>query len=488
MGRFTFTASLLRDGKLSIAGALLHEYVILDDTGNVYPSAETPYEDSNGVSGMMFEIGLEDIGEDTWTAKPIVENGIASNILDVFSFRQENLDSNGHLFIVGASIGDVSIFNGNGDKFLFDESIAVRDGQSGLLIDFSELPDDIDDTWYVNYIPASASTMLMEYSADGAEWHSEHDEENDQYIRFSTDSGQTFSPAIALNRIDSSGASSSSSDEESTVPYTAGYVTRYFGAVSTGNTAIDKIINDYVLPHIWMFLEIQVHYEVGARKRDGSYKFSYANWNRGFEPEVFLNGSDTQLKPSLYKIDYDHGTITPKFQSTPGDNILCTYNFSWFRQETLASYVYRSLGTINYHGQGAVADYTVDTLPEALYGISADLCVAMCMENLLLGYTMWSGKLIFSISSNDLYNGGGSDVTSQLETIKHNAEDRAYGALENENLRAPHKLMRPTGWYWRAVSIGNGVRLGPHGQMSYGKTRGMRWNRMHGQTGPDIGV
>lgn len=485
MGAFTFTSALLRDGKLTIAGALLHEYMIFDETGKAYYAAETTYEDTEGVSGVSFAISSSAIGGATWTARTVVDEGVVQNPPDVFSFRDTDLDSNGRLFVAHAAPGDLTFVNGNGDRFMLEETETVRDGVSGVSVDFSELPNDIDDTWYANYIPASSAVMQMQYSVDGSDWHSELDEENDQYIRFSTDGGITFSPAIALNRPEQS---SSSSSGDVSVPFTAGYVTRYFGNVSTGNTAIDTIINDYVLPHIWMFLEIQVHYEVGARRRDGSYKFSYANWNRGFEPEVFLNGSDTQLKPSLYKIDYDHGIITPKFSSSAGDNILCTYNFSWFRQETLASYVYRSMSTINYHGQGAVSDYTVDTLPEGLYGIAADLCVAMCMENLLLGYTMWSGKLIFSISSNDLYNGGGSDVTSQLETIKRNAEDRAYGALENENLRAPHTLMKPTSWYWRAVSIGNGLRPGPHGQTNYGKLRGWKINKMAGHVGPDIGM
>ena len=59
---------------------------------------------------------------------------------------------------------------------------------------------------------------------------------------------------------------------------------------------------------------------------------------------------------------------------------------------------------------------------------------------------MWYGKLIFAISTNDLYNGS-SDIASQLETIKRNCEDRAYGALENEKTRAPNALAKPTPAY-----------------------------------------
>jgi hypothetical protein len=58
-----------------------------------------------------------------------------------------------------------------------------------------------------------------------------------------------------------------------------------------------------------MFCEIQVWYETGSRLRDGSYKFTYPNWNKAHEPEVFLNGSDVQLNPDLYEIDYKRLSI-----------------------------------------------------------------------------------------------------------------------------------------------------------------------------------
>ena len=267
-----------------------------------------------------------------------------------------------------------------------------------------------------------------------------------------------------------------------------GYIHRWRKPIENDNGKITYIINSMVLPHIWFFCEIQTYYEIGARQRDGAYKFTYGNWNDSFEPEVFLNGSATQLNPSMYDIDYDKGIIHPKFDPAPGDNLMCSYNFSWFNDDTLASYVLRSIGTINYYGNGAVTNYTIDDLPEGFYGVSADLCVAMCCEHLILAQTMWAGKLIFSISANDLYNGNGGDVASQLESMKRNAEDRAYGVLNNEKARAPQKVTRPTPAYWRAVTMGNGIRPGPHGQFGYGKTRGWKLNRMTGMTGPDLGV
>ena len=261
---------------------------------------------------------------------------------------------------------------------------------------------------------------------------------------------------------------------------------QYIQPIQDEIDSVNYIVNELVYPQIWMFCEIQVWYETGSKLRDGSYKFTYPNWNSAYEPEVFLNGSDTQLNPDLYEIDYKKGIIKPNFETSSGDNMICSYNFSWFNHNTLASFVQRSIGTINYHGQGATTSYTVKDLPEGFYGISADLCVAMAMENLLLSTTMWLGKLIFAISSNDLYNGGG-EITSQLETIKRNCEDRAYSSLENERMRAPNAIAKPTPAYWRGITMGTGVRPGPHGQSSYGKLRGWKPNKLVGLAGSDNG-
>ena len=262
---------------------------------------------------------------------------------------------------------------------------------------------------------------------------------------------------------------------------------KYINPSNTGNEMVDTVINDMVMPTIHMFCEIPVYYEVGAKTKEGSYKFSYSNWNDKFSPEVFLNGSDIQLSENQYTVDFKNGIITPIYQSAPGDNLICSYNFSWFSNESLKGFVERSLTTVNYSGQGTTTEYTTKDFPKGWYGISADLVIAMCMENLILSYTMWVGKLIFSISANQMYDGSDS-IVSQLETIKRNCEDRAYKAIDNPQLRANYAIAYPTPKYYRAITLGTGVRLGPHGQIGYGKTRGIKYNKMIGMSGPDLDI
>lgn len=357
-----------------------------------------------------------------------------------FEFNAENL-VDGKLFVGFVTVGEVAVEDSEGELVLTPQTATVQNGVSGVLIDLSEFGVG-DEMWRIRYINADGSLVPDDSSS-------------------SADGGEDA---------------------------TGEYIHDYIKKIDSGNTAIDEIVNKMVYPQIWMFCEIPVYYETGMRRRDGSYKFSYEHWNRGFEPEVFLNGSDSQLASENYSVDFETGSVTPSFETTTGDNILCSYNFSWFTHETLASYVYRAIGTFNYAGQGATTSYTVDTLPESFYGIVADLCVAMAMENLILSEAVWKGKLWKAFSANGLYDGSG-DLSSLFETIKHNAEDRAYKALENDKTRAPNAIARPTQAYWRAVTLGAGIRPGPHGQFGYGKTRGWKINRLAGGiTGPDLGL
>ena len=394
-----------------------------------------------------------------------------------FYFNQTNL-TDGELFIAGAKPGDFVVIAGNGELCLLDIKATTKGGVSGTSVYFEEYVDYGSD-YQVRFVSGSSQVRMQYASAVDGEWHDDQ-RDDDKYMRFSTDGGSAWTKPMVL------GETSASSDIE----YDGEYISNYIVPINTGDTCIDTIVNTMVYPQINVFCEIQANYEVGLRQADGSYRFSYKNWNSAFKPEVFLNGADTQLNESMYSVNYAKGVITPSFAATPGDNMICTYNFSWFTPAMLQGYVVRSLGTINNSGNGAVTNYTTKDLPVGWYGISADLCIAMCMESLIAGYTMWVGRLIFAISPNGLYDGN-DNIMSQLELLKRNAEERAYKALDNPKMRAPDYLAPPTPLYWRAVSLGNGVRLGPHGQMSYGKTRGQKWNKMVGHigpVGPDLGV
>ena len=398
--------------------------------------------------------------------------------MEDFYFNESDL-VDGSLFIAGAEPGDFVVIDGNGELCFPDMQAVTKDGVKGTSVHFGNSFDHGSD-YRIKFIANSSGSgnIVVQYSESGdGEWHDSLGD-NDRYMRLSSDGGVTWTKPIKLG---STGSSNAEYDGE--------LIHNFIEPISSGSTAIDTIVNELVYPEMWMFCEIMVHYETAQRGGDGNFHFTYHHWNRAWHPQVFLNGSDIQLDDSLYEVNYVDGYIKPLWNVSPADNLMCTYNFTWFKPETLISFVKRSMGSINFRGSGQVTNYTVDTLPESWYGISADLVVAMMCGSLVLSTSMWYGRLIFAISANDLYNGGGaSDIASTLESMKRNAEDRAYAALDNENMRAPAYLSKPTPAYWRAVTMGNGIRPGPHGQIGYGKQKGIKYNRMVGMTGPDLGI
>lgn len=400
--------------------------------------------------------------------------------MEDFYFNESDL-VDGSLFIAGAEPGDFVVIDGNGELCFPDIQTVTNDGVKGTSVHFGNSFDHGSD-YRIKFIANSSGSgnIVVQYSeSKDGEWHDALGD-NDRYMRLSSDGGVTWTKPIKLG---STGSSNAEYDGE--------LIHNFIEPISSGSTAIDTIVNELVYPEMWMFCEIMVHYETAQRGGDGNFHFTYHHWNRAWHPQVFLNGSDIQLDDSLYEVNYVDGYIRPLWNVSPADNLMCTYNFTWFKPETLISFVKRSMGSINFRGSGQVTNYTVDTLPESWYGISADLVVAMMCEHLILSQTVWYGRVWLAISANDLYNGGGSDIASNLESMKRNAEDRAYAALDNENMRAPAYLSKPTPAYWRAVTMGNGIRPGPHGQISpgYGKTKGMKYNNFPGcMTGPDLGI
>ena len=488
MEDFSFSISGLENRTLFIEGVETCDFFVIDGDGMVCFPLMRPAT-RNGKDGTEVVFENYSGSSDTFRIKFVanakgVSKDEGSSRAD-FYFNESNL-VDGKLFIEGVEPGDFFVIDDQGMICFPNMKPGVMNGGAGTIISIGTALDGSGD-YRIKFINGKSSTSLirgMYASSENGGWHDQL-AEDDSYMKMSSDGGATWTKPISLGSTSSSGGQSSSDD------YTGEYIHNFIVPISSGSTAIDTIVNEMVLPEMWMFCEIMAHYETAQKASDGNFHFTYHHWNKAYTPQVFLNGSDVQLNSSLYEINYVEGYIIPKWEVSPADNLICTYNFTWFKPETLISFVKRAVGVINYRGTGQTTNYTIDTLPESWYGIDADLVVAMMCEHLILAQTMWYGKLIFAITASDLYNGGGgvgSDIASTLESMKRNAEDRAYSQIDNEKLRAPAYLAKPTPAYWRAVTMGNGIRPGPHGQWSYGKTRGMRFNRMVGMTGPDLGI
>jgi hypothetical protein len=234
-----------------------------------------------------------------------------------------------------------------------------------------------------------------------------------------------------------------------------------------GEEHYDAIIDNLLTPRMLAFREVRVYDEPSTPQPDGvSWRQTYGNWNSTFSFIFARNGSEV-VTPAY--IDY----LSGMFQAgaiNPGDNFRCTYCFDYFPAVVLKGYLDTVVNIVNTGAVGSATDYKITTMPPWWDGVVADLVVALCMERLITDYTMWRGRLIFAISGNQLEEGGG-DIISQLETIKSNAEDRAYKTIDNEKFKIGNLLSGPTQVYYNAV---RGVGRG--GTHSYGKTRGWRRN------------
>jgi hypothetical protein len=234
---------------------------------------------------------------------------------------------------------------------------------------------------------------------------------------------------------------------------------------------INAIVDNMVTPRLLNFRQITVYDEKATNVGINAWKLSYPTWNVAFPIQVNLNGQP--VTPTA--VDYIMGNITLTASQDNGDVVNTTYNIDWFSIGILAGFIFQAIDVINNSGQASSAtSYTINDAPTNWDGVIADLVCAQAMEKLLLDYDLWNGRLIFSIGANNLEDGGG-DITSSLETLKANYEERANIALNNEKFKIGNLLAPPTSTYYAAVrGIGRG---GMHGGANYGKLRGWKTNK-----------
>ena len=77
------------------------------------------------------------------------------------------------------------------------------------------------------------------------------------------------------------------------------------------------------------------------------------------------------------------------------------------------------------------------------------------MEKLILDYNLWKHRLVFAVGPSVL-DGDAGDIVSQFETLKRNAEERAYKTLENEKFKTGNQISNPTAAYFSSIRGGGG--------------------------------
>lgn len=246
---------------------------------------------------------------------------------------------------------------------------------------------------------------------------------------------------------------------------------------------LTHLVDDLLTPRLLSFREIRINNEKSAICTDGeTWKTVFGNWLQDAPLVVRKNGMilpDSEITDKdIVHGKFKCGAVDLDATRVPRDEVECSYMFDYFPQPVLEGLFKSAMGTVNTAAFGPPTDYTLENYPVQWEGVLVDLVFAMCMERLLLDYDLWRYRLVFAISPNELYEGGGGgDIAGQLETLKQNAEERAYKTLENEKFKVGNALTPPTMFYYAAIR--GRTFAGIHGvPFVGGRFRGWKPNRI----------
>ena len=239
------------------------------------------------------------------------------------------------------------------------------------------------------------------------------------------------------------------------------------------------LVDDLMTPRLMGFRMIHISDEPCELKPDRlTWYVTFGNWLQGATLVIRKNGLMLDMATQVTNIDYTYGTFragTPDLdgQRASRDTMEASYVFDYFPQSVLEGFITAAVSIINSSAVGPATSYTVDSAPTNWEGVIVDLATAMAMEKLLLDYNLWRYRLVFAVGPNEV-EGGGSDIASQLTTLKQNAEERANKTLDNIKFKCGNYISYPTQYYFSAIR-GFGASSGQHGvPFSSGRLRGWK--------------
>jgi hypothetical protein len=242
---------------------------------------------------------------------------------------------------------------------------------------------------------------------------------------------------------------------------------------------MNHLIDDLMTPKIMSFRQICIYDEQAVLDCDQvTWHTNFGNWLEASPIKARKNGCPC---PTLSNINYEYGTfqagaIDIGADGKPRDTVEINYSWDYFPGAILEGYLTAAVSIINMTAIGPPTNYTVDTAPTNWEGVITDLASAMAMEKLLLDYDLWKWRLVFAVGPDAVYAGGDGGITSQLETLKSNFEERANNAMQNEKFKTGNYLSPPTSIYFD--SIRGGGSSGPHGiPFLTGRLRGWKPNK-----------
>lgn len=234
------------------------------------------------------------------------------------STKYEGVFKPGEIGIVMLTITD---FEGNPQN-PSSISIDINNESTGLLVE-SGIPEQIKDGYYIYEWEISSSQDIGNYTVT---W--EYDWDSTTYT------------------------------EEQTVVVTED--TTNVGAYSEEALAMIRATEGYLMcpQHIPVYFE-----QARPTENYNTYRFTFGNWNQNPRTIIYRN---KQILTGGYEIDYFNGTVTFEDDLTEYDAIYADYNFRWFTENDLYTFLQNSLKEIN-----VAPPFQKWTLKDLAYNIEA---------------------------------------------------------------------------------------------------------------------
>jgi hypothetical protein len=260
------------------------------------------------------------------------------------------------------------------------------------------------------------------------------------------------------------------------------YPGTYITTGVAGSSNYNDLVDNYLTPRLLTFRQIIINDEPAVLKPDKvTWKTTYGNWNQGSDLFVRKNGTVIS-SAGVTNIDYSHGCFRANpvdvgLDGKSSDTVEVTYEWDYFPVIVLKNFLMQSVQIVNTSAWGSATSYEIDTMPGYWKGVVTDLAFALAIERILLDYDLWKWRLVYAIGPGDVESSGG-DIVGQLQTLKQNAEERAYRTLENEKFKMGNRVSVPTVHYYDSVR-GMGTSAGRHGiPFVGGRLRGWTPNRI----------
>ena len=198
---------------------------------------------------------------------------------------------------------------------------------------------------------------------------------------------------------------------------------------------VKHLIDDLMTPRLMSFRQICIHDNpcVLSPNDNETWMATFGNWLED-APWLIRKNQILIAQSAVTDNNFDNGTfkalpVDIGADTRPRDTVEASYWMDYFRPEIQEGFFTAAISIINMTAIGSPTDFTIETAPTNWEGVIIDVAFAMCMEKLLLDYDLWRYRLLFAIGPNEI-DSGGSDIASQLETLKTNAEARSNKAME----------------------------------------------------------